>query len=125
MGNWPRSCAQRRYTPRLLQEQSCVQDAVIEASVAKCGQLCGFCIQTMRNISLAFSLIYLAMSLALGSCGSAAAPRLSQADAIRIAEEKVSHDLGGSLETYHRISASYLADDRKWIVTYRAAGSGS
>ena len=65
------------------------------------------------------------MSLALGSCGSAAGPRVSEADAIRIAEEKVSHDLAGSLETYHRINASYLADDRKWIVTYRAEGSGS
>ena len=73
----------------------------------------------------AVSVIYLGLGLVLGSCGSAAAPHLSQADAIRIAEEKVSHDLGGSLETYHRISASYLPEDRKWVVVYGTSGSAS
>lgn len=68
--------------------------------------------------------IYLG-GLMISSCGFAAKPHLSHADAIRIAEEKVSHDLAGSPWSYHRISAYYLAEDRKWIVVYGTSGSAS
>jgi hypothetical protein len=80
----------------------------------------------MKNkLGRAVSVIYLGLCVALSSCGLAEAPRLSRAVAIRIAEEKVSHDLAGSPWSYHRISASYLPEDRKWVVAYGTSGSDS
>jgi hypothetical protein len=69
--------------------------------------------------------IYFGLCVLLSSCGLAERPRLTRDDAIRIAEEKVSHDLAGSPWSYYRISASYLPEDHKWVVAYGTSGSAS
>jgi hypothetical protein len=80
----------------------------------------------MKNkLGRVVSVIYLGLAVVLSSCGLAQAPRLSRSDAIRIAEEKVSHDLAGSPWSYYRISASYLPEGRKWVVAYGTSGSTS
>lgn len=73
----------------------------------------------MKNLTLrAVRVAYIGLCLAVNSCGSANEPRLSAPDAIRIAEDKASRDLAGG-PSYHRTSASYIREDRKWIVAYQ------
>jgi hypothetical protein len=73
----------------------------------------------------AICVAYLALCLALSSCGSAAGPRLSQPDAIRIAEEQISREFGGSLSSYNRMSVSYMPEGRKWEIAYQKSNSDS
>jgi len=50
---------------------------------------------------------------------------LSRADAIRIAQAKISHDLASSPWNYHRTGVSYLPEDRMWAVSYQQETTGS
>src|SRR5437764_1182821 len=69
--------------------------------------------------------VCLTLCLALSSCALPPGAHLSRADAIRIAQAKISHDLAGSPWNYHRIGVSYLPEDRMWVVPYQQETTGS
>ena len=71
--------------------------------------------------------VCLTLCLALSSCAVSAGAHLSRADAIRIAQAKISHASPRATWSYnyHRIGVSYLPEDRTWVVIYREATSGS
>lgn len=69
--------------------------------------------------------VCLTLCLVLSSCALSTGPRLSRANAIRIAQVQVSHAFASSPWNYHRIGVSYLPEDRTWVVIYREAKSGS
>lgn len=76
---------------------------------------------------LATLAVCLTLCLALSSCALSAGAHCSRADAIRIAEVKISYlnTRGPVKYNYHRIGVSYLPEDRTWVVIYREAKSGS
>jgi hypothetical protein len=69
--------------------------------------------------------VCLTLCLAFSSCAFPAGAFLSRADAIRIAQAKISHDFASSPWNYHRTGVSYLPEDRIWVVSYREGTSGS
>ena len=74
----------------------------------------------------ATSVACLTLFLALSSFAESARSHLSRTEAIRIAQKKISHDLGGRpWAHYQRTGASFLPEDRTWAVFYREAKSRS